>query len=331
MEIITTITSDFEYIRLQILIWRENGLQYPTKLQADAGKALESIVVNGNEVPLIINCSKVNSISNYSLEPVAEIIKKTNREVLFLYCSQIGEELRKWFPNFHSISIESYSKTYFNISENNTDVETILYNKEGDHIKALSKLATDDEYKRAKQGVSKSFDKEDKMFRLKSTPILTNGVFNARNIISKPDLFMQTCLLLNEKVSTMLNSSKPKNARLLAVSLRASAFAGVIGQLNKIYVEIIDHMGPKYKLLENSKLSFEEQGFEYMFVGDFLIGGTEMKIANTYAHFKSSKIIDSIFIASLLKPEDYSSDINIQLLFDETLKSINNTAEYKLF
>lgn len=330
MENITTITSDFEYVRLQLLIWRKNGLQFPTKLQADAGDALESIIGNGNEVPLIINCSKVNSISNYSLEPVAEKVKESNREVLFIYCSQIGEELRKWFPNFNSIAIDTYAKTYFRSQDNDEEKESILFNVEGD-AKELSIEATDDELKRIKQSVSKSFDEEDECIRLKSTPILTNGVFNARNIISKPNLFMCTCLLLNEKVSLALNDSKPINARLLAVSLRASAFAGVIGQLNNIYVEIIDHMGPKYKLLENSKLSFEEQGFEYFFIGDFLIGGTEMKIANTYAHFKASKIVDSIFIAALLPPTEYSSEINIQLLFEEALNVINTSAEYKLF
>ena len=55
-----------------------------------------------------------------------------------------------------------------------------------------------------------------------------------------------------------------------------------------------------------------------------------MKIANTYAHFKSSIIKDAVFLASLFNPIDYSSDINISTLINERLTVINNEVEYKL-
>lgn len=329
----TILTSDFEYLRLQYLIWKCNGLQSPTKLQANAGNRLAELLGNGNEVPLIINCSKISSISNYSLEPVVSIITETHRKVFFLYSIGIGEELRKILPGFDSISIDSYCLTYFDrydddIIKNKTDC--IITNAVID-VKGLCKKATDDEIKRVKNYLSSCFKNENSFFRLKSTPILTNGIFNARQIILKPIAFMQTCLLLNEKASFIINNSKPIKSRILSVSLRASAFAGVIGQLNKIYVEIIDHMGPKYKLLENSKFSFDEQDFEYLFIGDFLIGGTEMKVATTYAHFKCSTIKDAIFLASMLNPKDYSSEIKIDTLIKERLTEINPDVKYKLF
>ena len=325
----TIVTTDFEYLRLQYLIWRCNGLQFPNKLQANAGQVLADIIDNGNDMPLIINCSKVTSVANYSLETVIQKIHSSKRKVFFLYSSGIGEELRNLLKEFNSIAVKSYSNTYF---ENNNEAETeYIVANSTDNVIELCKSATDDEIKRVKGFLSKCFTNEGKFFRLKSTPILTNGVFNARKIISKPHMFMQTCLLLNEKASYVINNSKPFKFRIISVSLRASAFAGVIGQLNKIFVEIVDHMGPKYKLLENSKLSFDEQDFEYLFIGDFLIGGTEMKIANTYAHFKGSIIKDAIFLASLLDPKDYESDINISTLITDKLKEINTEVEYKLF
>jgi len=197
----TIITSDFEYLRLQYLIWNCNGLQSPTKLQANAGNKLADIVSNGNEAPLIINCSKISSVSNYSLEPVVSKIHETKREVFFLYSTGIGEELRKILPEFSSISIDSYCVTYFDKYDNdsiNDKVDCIITNASS-NVKDLCKKATDDEIKRIKTYLSKCFKKEDTFFRLKSTPILTNGVFNARRIILNPTAFMQTCLLLNEK------------------------------------------------------------------------------------------------------------------------------------
>lgn len=330
----TIVTSDFEYLRLQYLIWRCNGLQFPNKLQASAGQVLADIIDNGNEMPLIINCSKITSIANYSLETVIQKIHSSKRKVFFLYSSGIGEELRNLLKEFNSIAIKSYSNTYFEYNSGSIDFQAetdcIIANSTVNVI-GLCKNATDDEIKRVKGFLSKCFTNEGKFSRLKSTPILTNGVFNARKIISKPNVFIQTCLLLNEKASFVINNSKPYKARIISVSLRASAFAGIIGQLNKIYVEIVDHMGPKYKLLENSKLSFDEQDFEYLFIGDFLIGGTEMKIANTYAHFKGSIIKDAIFLASLFDHKDYESDINISTLIPDKLKEINTEVEYKLF
>lgn len=330
IKIETTVTSDFEYVRLQYLIWRFNGLQSPNKLQAKAGVELANIIDNGNEMPLIINCSNVSSIANYSLEETILRINNTNRVIYFLYSIGIGEELRNLLPCFHTISINSYYKTYFDGENKKSLMKDCIITSKTDNVIDICKKSTDDEIKRIIKILSNCFKNEVNLFRLKSTPILTNGVFNARRIILKPNSFMQTCLLLNEKVSFVLNNSMPKNSRILSVSLRASAFAGVIGQLNKMYVEIVDHMGPKYKMLENSKLSFDEQGFEYIFIGDFLIGGTEMKIANTYAHFKSSIIKDAVFLASLFNPIDYSSDINISTLINERLTVINNEVEYKL-
>lgn len=330
----TIVTTDFEYLRLQYLIWRCNGLQFPNKLQAHAGQVLADIIDNGNDMPLIVNCSKVTSVANYSLESVIQKLNSSRRKVFFLYSNGIGEELRNLLKEFNSIAIKAYSNTYF---EKNNETENIkaetdyIIANSTDNVIGLCKSATDDEIKRIKGFLSKCFTNDDKFSRLKSTPILTNGVFNARKIISKPNIFMQTCLLLNEKASFVINNSKPLKFRIISVSLRASAFAGVIGQLNKIFVEIVDHMGPKYKLLENSKLSFDEQDFEYLFIGDFLIGGTEMKIANTYAHFKGSIIKDAIFLASLFDPKDYESDINISTLVTDKLNEINTEVEYKLF
>ena len=328
----TTVTSDFEYIRLQYLIWRCNGLQSPNKVQANAGKALADIIGNGKKVPLIINCSQVTSLANYSFDPICEKIKDSKRTVCFLYSSEIEMELGKYLRNsnldFDTKSVELYSKTYY---KNNKEESDRIITNCTDNAIGLCKNATDDEIKRVKSHLSKCFIKKDGFERLKSTPILSNGAFNARKIISEPNAFMQTCLLLNEKISFIAENSRPKKPRIISVSLRASAFAGVIGQLNKMYVEIIDHIGPKYKLLENSKLSFDEQNFEYLFVGDFLIGGTEMKIANTYTHLKGSNIKDAIFLASLLPPQDYESDINIYTLIPENLNEINKTVEYKLF
>jgi len=330
----TTITSDFEYLRLQFLIWRCNGLQSPSKLQANAGQLLADIIANENDIPLIINCSKVTSIGNYSLESVVQKIKETKRIVYFLYSSGIGEDLRKELIGFNTLAVDSYSKTYFvgfDKGENShLETDSIITNASKDIIE-VCKAATDNEIKKVKVYLSKCFKNDGYFSRLKSTPILTNGVFNARKIISKPNSFMQTCLLLNEKASYVINNSKPLKARILSVSLRASAFAGIIGQLNKMDVEIVDHMGPKYKLLENSKLSFDEQDFEYLFIGDFLIGGTEMKIANTYAHFKGSIIKDAIFLASLFDPKAYASEINITTLISESLTIINDEVVYKLF
>jgi hypothetical protein len=152
--------------------------------------------------------------------------------------------------------------------------------------------------------------------RLASTPILASGILNARLLISDPARFIWISLSMAQKLDQLYQDQRPRDPCLLAVSLRGSALAAAIKILavDDIPLVVVDHMGPKHKILEEHSLGVSTHRFNYILVADFVVGGTEMKIAQAYANLRGCTLIHTIAIGCLLHPQDYASPAGITTL-----------------
>jgi hypothetical protein len=159
---------------------------------------------------------------------------------------------------------------------------------------------------------------------------LATGVLNARALIANPVTFVWISLLLTDLFQQVIEEAKPKTNRILAVSLRGSPFAAAIRILANRFspsLEIIDHIGPKHELLEEHVGQNEMQGGEYILVSDFVIGGTEIKIARAYAMAKGAILKNAITIGSYLSGPEYGDAVRLQSLVD--ISSVVPKLEYK--
>lgn len=286
------IDSNHVYLRMKALSWIANKSFMPATVQSSAGKLLADIIKKSEpDKQIVVNFSGISNIEDHSLDAVNTLLKECKKKLVFINASHLAVE--------NQISCNPVSTLHDGV---------IIYNEEkpSKHLRKFISKIPEIENIIIKTCVKESFHKHDKMERLKSTPILASGVFNAGSIVSDRKKFIWTCLLMADKLKEIMNQFKPKAmVRLLAVSLRASPFAGAIGILESFPIEIVDHMGPDLKILEEYTLRVNQEKVEYVYVGDFVIGGTELKIAETYAVARGCYINHAILIGSLLKPSEY--------------------------
>ncbi len=93
-------------------------------------------------------------------------------------------------------------------------------------------------------------------------------------------------------------------------------------------LEIVDHMGPKQALLEGYATGSPRTGLDYIYIGDFLIGGTEVKVAASYAFAHGCSLKEAIVVGSLLPPNEYKIGANVDSLV--CLRNCNCKQIYKL-
>jgi hypothetical protein len=79
-------------------------------------------------------------------------------------------------------------------------------------------------------------------------------------------------------------------------------------------LEIVDHLGPTAEVIE--EYSIERSGVpgSYVVVSDFMMGGTEIKIAREHARRRGSRLAGICVIGALLPPEDYQLGVPVEPL-----------------
>lgn len=286
------IDSDFIYLRMVALTWIANYGYMPQEVQANSGELLTKIIKNYEpEKAIVINFYGVVHLADHSLDKVSKILDELKRKIIIINSQQIFDQLN------------SYIKA--KPQEILPDKTIIVYPDDNLEIKDIFKEIVKIENNIIKKIVKSSYIPFSDMKRLQSTPVNASGIFNARKIISNRKDFIWTCLIMSESLTDLMDKYKPSYYRLLAVSLRGSPFAGALGILNSIDIEIIDHMGPYLKILEGYSLRIYQEDINYIYIGDFILFGTEVKIAETYVAARNCIISHGLVIGSLYNPEDY--------------------------
>jgi hypothetical protein len=301
------ITPDFIYSRLKALAWVTNEGILPTLLQANAGKAIAQILINeeNSKKPLILDCRGILDVDDHALETTRSLIRDDQRTLVFLNAEPIQQSLRR--------ELGPYSLIW----PSNSPVQ-VFGNYDQTYIAKLieqSALEVQDYLTTCVKGSFKKFENGDQ--RMASTPLLASGVFDARNIISDPTKFVWVSLAMSYALEDFLDKGTAlRPFRLLAVSLRGSPFAVAVGLLSDRTdsIEIVDHMGPKYKVLEEPNLRSSVVDEDYIYVGDFVVGGTELRIAEAYARTKGSRIKHAVVIGGMLASSDYGLEFEVSSL-----------------
>lgn len=304
----------FAYTRLLAATWHTN-LSAPTVCTSTTGqKLIEWSASTEPELPLVLNCNGVTTIEDHALSELGKHLAASHRVIAFLVDDRSVGLVRE---------IESELRAVKVCSESIDGTQVLIYGERPpsktlrDHLDTLAADGAILEREFAKKTVAASYKPFRHPERLDSTPLIASGVLNARALISDPEKFCWLAILLTDLFQSVIEQARPRTNRVLAVSLRGSPFAAAVRLLAHNYspsLEIIDHIGPKHEVLEALIGQDQMYGAEYVMVGDFVIGGTELKVARAYAMSQGAVMNNAIAIGSYLSGEAYGRQIRLQSL-----------------
>lgn len=166
---------------------------------------------------------------------------------------------------------------------------------------------------------------------LSSTPILSNGVFNARRIISDSVKFSAMVCMLEELLLEGFSFDDDDSLCLLSGSLRGGPFASALAfaRARLKPFEVLDHLGPSFDLLEEHEVGKVTVGRRYVYVGDFIVGGTELKLASNWATGRGSSVVGALFLGSLWSAKNYET-LGMKVLSLVNLRQCCPQAQYEV-
>jgi hypothetical protein len=319
--------QSYLYTRLRALTWFGNGLIF-NQVQAAAGRLLGSIVEAGkSDSPLVVNCQDVNNIDEYALETLVASIGKGSRTVLFTQMRKsFLQDLETMTARLPHRQIHLLGETVAaEFGEERYDGDSVIEVMQASQLleRAHVKRLITDSYVRFADG---------KLHRLSSTPILASGAFNAQLIASDPVAFAWVCLLLAERVNSIIQKYRPVNPSILAATLRSSLFAAAVSELlePKTPISVVDHLGPRQSILERELGSAEGNVGEYIYFGDFILLGSELKLARMYAQHRGIRMRHAVAIGQLLSTPDYTANLDISINTLLELQSCAVGAQYAI-
>ena len=308
--------TSWTYTSVYGLIWLNSGLKLPTNLEEKACNALIKMYREVNtEQPLVIDFRNIKDVADRALENLFKVFQDNSREVLLLNYDNISDAIDKNTHDhykkgsvIHTLRDGQFCRIFNNViltSDIGEKVEELRKNKVADFVKSC-------------------FIKFDQEQYLTSTPLKATGIFDAAKLISNHTAFYWICLQLSDMLKSLLNSGKislNKELRILTVNLKSSPFASVVSLLNKIPLVTIDHLGPKHKVYDLDILDGLEnlKQYSYIYIGDFCVGGTEIKIAKTYAGISNSELNTALVIGGYFQPDIFLPVFNLH-----SLVNINN-------
>ena len=312
-------TTSFVFARIQVLTWIANGTSLLYLLEKNSCELLADIIDGSDSSKaVVINFKGIKEIDDHALDRVFKVLEDNTKEVIIINGYSLYDKI---------ITSKKDSKTH--ITTNSAD-ETIIM---GRNSAISTKIILEERQQYIDQYIKRVLSETFQLFegeqRMCSTPIISNGEFNSSLIISIPSRFIWITFFLSDMLFGLLEESKLTNVKLLSASLRGAPFAAMLGLINNLKFETIDHFGPKHKVYDVDFIQLKEQDINYIYVGDFVFGGTEIKIAKTYTELKGSKLANAICIGSLFDPKVFSSEFNLKALLN--IKDINPKAIFKLF
>jgi hypothetical protein len=311
MEWVPTIDhTKFTYVRLQAVTWVANGLVFSRQVQSRSGTALASLIErHAKSKPVLINCRGINKVDEYALEPVSEAIRVARHPVVMTeITSTLLDDLTRLLRPEPVEILTSARIAIWAAEPMNHDV-----------LQGMLKVVPTEEQSRLEQHVRKAFVQFPKPQRLSSTPLIATGAFDARLITSNAADFIQIVLAMADRFHDILEREGLTNPRILSVSVRASPFAAAISALAypRVELELVDHLGPRHFIVEEELIPKSRSSVDYIYIADFVLGGTEVKIAQSYAQQRGASLRHAIAIGSLLPPSDYRfSDLTLARLAD---------------
>lgn len=329
--------GEFYYTRILLFSW-DCYLQ-PVVLSQTNGeffavKVKEKIVEQSSS--FVVNCNNVLDVEDHFTDRFFDIIEsKLKNSNFFVFYSNDGlSKLVKYISEHinrnkfkYSFIHEEEDSEFFVISKKqvcSSEIK-ILINKakllEGDSINS----AVLDSYTETKSATGAEI--------LPSTPLRAMGQFNATSLISDPSQFRWIVLMLVEKIYQLSKKEGITNYSLVAGSLRGAAIAGSVWELlqqfdGSITIQIVDHVGPYHDVAGKRYDSNAVLKEQCIYIGDFIIAGTEVKLLSAYCNFMGAKLIHAFVIGKYTEQSHIDKKVELHSLVD--LKKCKPDLEYKL-
>lgn len=317
--------GSYTYVTVDGLIWLSSGLKLPTNLEEKACSSLNKIYREINlEQPLVIDFRNVSNVSDRALEDLFKSFQNENRETILMNYEGIIDTIDQ---NTNELYKKESSIVFIN-----EDKQCKIFNKSNTDFKYLEGIE-DLRRSKIKEYVKICFTEFPNEEFLPSTPFKATGIFDASKLITNHTAFFWISLQLSDLLKNLLNSkqiSLKKEIRILTVNLKSSPFASVVSMLNKIPLTTIDHLGPKHKVYDLDVLYGLEnhKKYNYIYIGDFCVGGTEIKIAQTYASISNSELNTAIVIGSYFDNKLFENSFNLYSLVE--IKNLHPKAKFTI-
>lgn len=306
--------KDFRYTRLLAATWHTN-LSAPSLCTSAAGaRLLDWMKAASVDLPLVLNCAGISTIEDHALSAIETYLTTNESAIAFIVENQNDQLIREIESELRRVKVCSDAVNGAQILIYGSRPRTAALRSMLDRV---TREAADLEIEFVKRAVRDSYKDFLLPQRLDSTPLLASGVLNARALISDPAKFTWVSLLLTKLFEQVIEKSRPRTNRILAVSLRGSPFAAAVRLLANgcsPSLEVIDHIGPTHDVLEATVGQRDMYKGEYVLVGDFVIGGTELKVARAYAMSQGAVIKNAIAIGSYLPGNLYDKHIKLESL-----------------
>ncbi len=311
-------TSNTVYTRAQALVWVANGLSELHLFEKSSGKLLSQIIDNLDEhKSLLVNFKGIVRFDDHSLDEVYDSLKDNKKQLVILNGEQLFLELNR-LKKGKEVNINHDTSNKIIVLGNSKTVKIIDFLQEKEQC--VEKYVI--------QVLQSTFTPSNEYKRLSSTPFLANGEFNSKKIIESPRDFMWFSFYMSDKLDEIIKSEKLTDIVLVSSSLRGAIFTSILGILNNLEYVNIDHIGPIHKVYDFESLNIAHQDRNYFYVGDFVFGGTEIKLTKVYASFIGAKLNHALVLGSLFDSEVFK-DFKLHEL--HTLHKIREEADYKLF
>lgn len=311
-------TTNALVTRAQALVWVANGLSYLNLFENSSGKLFSEIIDNcPQHKTLLINFKGIVRFDDHCLDEVFNSLVGNNKQVVIVNGEHLYSDLIKLRKEKQvNISHDSIKKTIILGSTRNVDIDKILGEREDivdSYIKDILKS---------------TFTEFDDFKRLCSTPFLAKGEFDSKIIIESPYVFMWISFYLSDKLSKIIETEKLNEIVLVTASLRGAVFSSILGILNDLDYLNIDHIGPIHKVYDINSLEEKHRNKNYIFIGDFVFGGTEIKLTKAYSSFWGAKLNHALVLGSLFDPSVFT---DFKLYELSILNKISSNTNYKLF
>jgi len=150
---------------------------------------------------------------------------------------------------------------------------------------------------------------------LRSTPLKATGYFDGRAIVGTPTSLVWVVAAIADKIASELEQPSgvlheilgKRQLRFLAVSRSGIALTAGLNWLVRSVqgMAFVDHFGPWQEVMEEHLDLNASRDVAYIYVGDFIIAGTEARVAQAYARSCNSDIVLATAIGAALPTEHY--------------------------
>lgn len=321
-------SQNFSYTRMLMFSWE--GDTVPTSLsQTNAeyfvGK-INAHIMCSNVNTFVINCNNVADVDDHFARVLIQYI--VSKKLTIIFYSNDGKN--RLVNHIHS-RFQNDIKLYTVFG----DCSAVCFSDKGvcsSNIENLIRESSEVERLAVVRMVENTFEKSNEDEILPSTPLKANGQFNATEILSDPNKFRWTVLIMSNRIANTVEREKIKVFTFVASSLRGAVLAGTIREiLNHICggsLRIIDHIGPKHNVIEHPGFEPFVKEKYCVYIGDFIIAGTEVKITQAYCDFFGGKVHHAFAIGKYTSLGVLNRSVQLHSLVD--LKECNVDVKYVL-